>query len=94
MEGDMPKEKGSSRATAMEGEMPGIAPARIPTMTPARITTRGVNPMRRESPSYRWLRVSITAFSYPKRIPEGSPRVRSFEKTSQEKRSQPPVRER
>ena len=46
MVGLMPKVKGSSMATAIEGEMPGMAPPRMPITTPAMIASMGVTPAR------------------------------------------------
>ena len=46
MVGVMPKVKGSRIATAIEGETPGMAPPRMPTITPATTTRKGLMPIK------------------------------------------------
>ena len=51
--GDMPNVNGSRIATAMDGETPGMAPPRMPTMTPATTTSTGLMPIRFCKPAQR-----------------------------------------
>src|SRR4029450_7113028 len=63
--GDMPKVSGSSSATPETGPIPGSAPIRVPTTTPARAMNRlnGVSAM--EKPSSRLSRTPIRRRSEP-----------------------------
>ena len=59
MVGDMLKVKGRNSATAMDGEIPGMAPPRIPAITPMVMIRIGWNPTRIDRPFSKLVTSSI-----------------------------------